>query len=36
MPAQMFADGYGSGLQEFSTFRDPGISSAMSRRLLGS
>lgn len=35
MPAQMFADGYGSGLQEFSAFRDPGISSAMSRRLLG-
>ncbi|MBC53247.1 MAG: FAD-binding oxidoreductase [Gammaproteobacteria bacterium] len=36
MPAQMFAEGYASGLQEFSAFRDPGISSAMSRRLLGS
>ena len=36
MPATMFAEGYASGLQEFSAFRDPGISSAMSRRLLGS
>lgn len=35
MSAQMFAAGY-PALQTFSTFRDPGISSAMSRRLLGS
>ncbi len=35
MPAQMFAQGY-PGLETFSAFRDPGISSAMSRRLLGS
>lgn len=34
MPAQMFAAGY-PALTAFSTFRDPGISSAMSRRLLG-
>lgn len=35
MPAQMFAQGY-PALEKFSAFRDPGISSAMSRRLLGS
>ena len=35
MPAAMFAASY-PGLTQFSEFRDPGISSAMSRRLLGS
>lgn len=35
MSAQMFVAGY-PALTAFSTFRDPGISSAMSRRLLGS
>lgn len=35
MPAQMFAAGYPASAQ-FVKFRDPGISSAMSRRLLGS
>jgi len=34
MPAAVFAAGY-PGLAEFSRYRDPGISSAMSRRLLG-
>ncbi|MEX2335310.1 MAG: FAD-binding protein, partial [Pseudohongiella sp.] len=35
MSASMFAAGY-PALTQFSAFRDPGISSAMSRRLLGS
>ncbi|HDZ10220.1 FAD-binding oxidoreductase [Pseudohongiella sp.] len=35
MSAQMFASAY-PALAQFSVFRDPGISSAMSRRLLGS
>ncbi|OFE13745.1 FAD-linked oxidase [Pseudohongiella acticola] len=35
MPAHMFAASYPE-LTQFSAFRDPGISSAMSRRLLGS
>lgn len=34
MPAEMFAAGY-PRLQEFSAWRDPGISSSMSRRLTG-
>jgi FAD/FMN-containing dehydrogenase len=34
MPAAVFAAGY-PALAEFARFRDPGISSAMSRRLLG-
>jgi FAD/FMN-containing dehydrogenase len=34
MPPQMFADGY-PRLNEFLRYRDPGISSTMSRRLLG-
>jgi len=35
MPATLFAAGY-PNLSEFVNYRDPGISSAMSRRLLGS
>ena len=35
MPANFYADGY-SQLSQFVPFRDPGISSALSRRLLGS
>ncbi|MEJ6023459.1 FAD-binding oxidoreductase [Ramlibacter sp. PS4R-6] len=35
MPAALFEAGY-PGLQEFKAYRDPGISSAMSRRLMGS
>jgi len=34
MPAQIFQAGY-PRLEEFLTYRDPGISSAMSRRLMG-
>jgi FAD/FMN-containing dehydrogenase len=35
MPATLFAEGFPK-LEEFQKFRDPGISSAMSRRLMGS
>jgi len=35
MPPEMFRAGY-PGLQEFLPYRDPGISSALSRRLIGS
>lgn len=35
MPRDLFASGY-SRVEEFSRYRDPGISSAMSRRLMGS
>jgi hypothetical protein len=35
MPAALFAAGY-PDLPDFINFRDPGISSAMSRRLFGS
>lgn len=34
MPVKLFESGYGR-LSEFSKYRDPGISSAMSRRLMG-
>jgi hypothetical protein len=35
MPAKLYAAGY-PGLETFLAFRDPGMSSALSRRLLGS
>jgi hypothetical protein len=34
MSAQMFRQGY-PGLESFMKYRDPGISSALSRRLIG-
>ena len=34
MPAELFRRGY-PGWQAFEAFRDPGVSSAMSRRLFG-
>jgi hypothetical protein len=34
MPQDLFESGY-PRLQEFLSFRDPGISSALSRRLMG-
>ena len=36
MPRDLFETGYPKNFTEFLRFRDPGISSAMSRRLMGS